>query len=93
MDESTPNSVVNGEESIAEEDVVGRSGRGRDSFFGETLSKTEMTKGSLKLRKKSGRGKEGLAEWIVNKPSRSWIGSCSKGEAENLDLVAMEHRC
>jgi len=59
----------------------------------ETLSKTEMTRGLLKLRKESGRGKEGLAEWIVNKPSRSWIVSCAKREGENLELANIEHRC
>jgi len=52
-----------------------------------------MTRGLLKLLEKFGKGKEGLAEWIVNKPSRSWIGSCSKGEAENLELANIEHRC
>ena len=43
-----------------------------------------MSKGLLKLRKEFGRGEEGLAKWVFNKPGRSWIGSCSKGEAENL---------
>jgi len=52
-----------------------------------------MTKGLLKLPKESGRDKEGLAERIVNKPSRSWTGSCSKGEAENSELANIEHRC
>ncbi len=52
-----------------------------------------MTKGVLKLPKESGSSKEGLAERIVNKPSRSRTGSCSKGEAENWELANIEHRC
>ncbi len=42
MDESSPNSVENGEvQSMPDEETVGRSGRGRDSILGETLSKIE----------------------------------------------------
>ena len=37
MNDSTLNSVVNGEESMPEEEIVGRSGKGRDSFLGERI--------------------------------------------------------
>ncbi len=62
-------------------------------IFGRDLVEDRMTKGLLKLRKEFGRGEESLAEWIFNKPRRSWIGSCSKGDAETWELASMEHRC
>ena len=45
------------------------------------------------LGKDFGRGDMGLAEWTFNEPSRSWIDSCSKGEAEKLELARMEQCC
>jgi len=66
---------------------------GTEFIIGRDLVENRNEEGVLKLPKESGRGKEDLAEWIVNKPSRSWIVSFSKGEAENLELANIEHRC
>ena len=43
------------------------------------MLETELRKRLLILPKEFGKGKEGLAEWIVNKPSRSWKAPCPKG--------------
>jgi len=85
--------VVNGEmKSMAEEEIVERCGRG-GIMFGRDLVEDRMTAGLQKLPKEFGKVAAGLAESVVNKPTRSWIGSCSTGENENLELARMEHRC
>lgn len=62
-------------------------------ILGRDLVEDRMTARLLKLRKEFEKVAEGLAESAFNKPSRSWIGSCSTGENEILELARMEHRC
>jgi len=67
--------------------------KGKGFILGRDLVEVRMTKGLLKLRKKLGRRWGGWAEWIFNKPSRSWLGLLLKREIENFELGIMEHRC
>lgn len=90
VDDSTPNSVVNGKCSRCRSRNWSEDLEGDGIYFWGDLVEDRMMKGLLKLGQEFGRDEEGLPEWIFNKPSRSWIGSYSKGAAQKSELASME---
>jgi len=79
VDESPPNPVVNGKRSRCRKRRLSGKLKGEEIFFWADLVDLRMRKWVDEIAKDFARVEEGLAKWVLNKPNRSWLGSCSKG--------------